>query len=105
MNKNKKLFNTEDVNENVINMYKYLKRILDYLKKNSKESLKDEDIIKNDEFDEILQILNKAEFSNHKVSKEESETIRNFVENFADKTYSELSKIRRLIFKYIKVLY
>lgn len=105
MNKNKKLFNTEDVNENVINMYKYLKRILDYLKKNSKESLKDEDIIKNDEFDEILQILNKAEFSNHKVSKEESETIRNFVENFVDKTYSELSKIRRLIFKYIKVLY
>ena len=32
MNKNKKLFNTEDVNENVINMYKYLKGILDYLK-------------------------------------------------------------------------
>lgn len=104
-NKNKKLFNTEDVNENVINMYKYLKSILDYLKKNSKEPLKDEDIIKNDEFDEILQILNKAEFSNHKVSKEESETVRNFVKNFADKTYVELSKIKRLIFKYIKVLY
>lgn len=104
-NKNKKLFNTEDVNENVINMYKYLKSILDYLKKNSKEPLKDEDIIKKDEFDEILRILNKAEFSNHKVSKEESETVRNFVKNFADKTYSELSKIRRLIFKYIKVLY
>lgn len=104
-NKNKKLFNTEDVNENVINMYKYLKSILDYLKKNSKEPLKDEDIIKQDEFDEILQILNKAEFSNHKVSKEESETVRNFVKNFADKTYCELSKIKKLIFKYIKVLY
>ena len=75
------------------------------MKKNSKEPLKDEDIIKNDEFDEILQILNKAEFSNHKVSKEESETVRIFVENFADKTYVELSKIKRLIFKYIKVLY
>lgn len=104
-NKNKKLFNTEDVNENVINMYKYLKSILDYLKKNSKEPLKDEDIIKNDEFDEILRILNKAEFSNHKISKEESETVRIFVENFADKNYNELSKIKRLIFKYIKVLY
>ena len=105
MNKNKKLFNTEDVNENVINMYKYLKGILDYLKKNSKEPLKDEEIIKNDEFDEILQILNKAEFSNHKVSKEESETVRIFVKNFADKIYGEFSKIKRLIFKYIKVLY
>lgn len=104
-NKNKKLFNTEDVNENVINMYKYLKSILDYLKKNSKEPLKDEDIIKKDEHDEILRILNKAEFSNHKVSKEESETVRIFVENFADKNYNELSKIKRLIFKYIKVLY
>lgn len=105
MNKNNKLFNTKDVNENVINMYKYLKSILDYLKKNSKEPLKDEDIIKKDEFDEILRILNKAEFSNHKVSKEESETVRIFVENFADKNYNELSKIKRLIFKYIKVLY
>ena len=105
MNKNKKLFNTKDVNENVINMYKYLKNILDYLKKDSKESLKDEDIIKQDEFDEILRILNKAEFSNHKVSKEESETVKKFVKNFADKTYGELSKIKRLIFKYIKVLY
>ncbi|MCI7442574.1 MAG: transglutaminase-like domain-containing protein [Clostridium sp.] len=105
MNKNNKLFNTKDVNENVINMYKYLKSILDYLKKNSKEPLKDEDIIKKDEFDEILRILNKAEFSNHKVSKEESETVRNFVKNFADKNYNELSKIKRLIFKYIKVLY
>ncbi|MDY4079141.1 MAG: transglutaminase domain-containing protein [Clostridium sp.] len=105
INKNKKLVNSEDVNENVINMYKYLKCILDYLKKNSKEPLKDEDIIKQDEFNEILRILNKAEFSNHKVSKEESETVRNFVKNFADKTYNELSKIKRLIFKYINVLY
>ena len=98
INKRNKLFNTDDVNENVINMYKYLKSILEYLKK-------DNEIIKEEEFNEILRILDKAEFSNHKVSKEESEIVKTFVKNFANKTYSELSKKKKFVFKYIKTLY
>ena len=98
INKRNKLFSTDDVNENVINMYKYLKNILEYLKK-------DNEVIKEEEFNEILRILDKAEFSNHKVSEEESEIVKTFVKNFANKTYSELSKKKKFIFKYIKTLY
>lgn len=99
INKRNKLFNTKDINKNVINMYKYLKRV-----KNYGQSLQN-GAIKEKEFDEIIKILNKAEFSNHKISQEEFEIVRNFVRSFVDKTYGELSKRKKLIFKYIQILH
>ena len=110
-----KSFKGEDYNKNVHNVYKYLMQIYKYLNIDNKDNLKVFEytksveekcpFIQEDEFKDIMNIVFKADFSQHKTSIDEVEKVTDFTNKLNDEIYNSLTKIQKLNYKYLKNLH
>ena len=109
-----KSFSSEDNNKNTHNIYKYLMKIFKYAGINNEVDFKifeyakvveeKYSFIDKGEFTDIIKIIFKADFSQHKISKEEFEKVINFTNKFNDKIYNNLSRVQKFKYTYLKNL-
>jgi len=107
-------FKGEDYNKNVHNVYKYLLQIYKYLNIDNKDNLnvfeytksveEKYPFIQEDEFKDIMKIVFKADFSQHKITKEELEKVIKFTDKINNQIYNKLSEINKIVYTYVKNL-
>ena len=110
----KKSFTNEDDNKNVHNIYKYLMGIFKYAGVENKENLpaceyakivqKRYSFVEVSEFIDLINIIFKADFSEHKISKEELDKVIKFTNKLNEETYNKLSGIQKIKYTYFKNL-
>ena len=107
-------FSTKDNNKNAHNYYRYLMDIYKYAGIYNEDNLKTLEhakiiegnypFIEDGEFQEIINIVFKADFSQHKISIDELDKVISFINKLNDEIYNSLSKIQKLNYTYLKNL-
>ncbi len=106
-----KMIKNDSYNRNTIKLYSYLRRALNYNIKDDigelsvKEYIirlcREYEFIKEDEFNKILDVIYKAEFSKHKLKASEYDIVVEYVLKMVNEKYKKLSIISKIYFRYI----